>query len=162
MRSALVLKKTAVALAVLVLAGCASVNINESVDQTNQELNGFTNGNLSLVQTDEQRQAMAAKASQILKEPLSQPAAVELMLTHSPQFQTVLAENWAQAAQAAQSGRIHNPVFAFERLRIKDELADRLLPGVRIPVHGGHERLDGVRLTCPGHAEKGGSLSKVV
>lgn len=116
------LKKTAVSLAVLVLAGCASVNINESVDQTNQELNGFTNGNLSLVQTDEQRQAMASKASEILKEPLSQPAAVELMLTHSPQFQTVLAENWAQAAQAAQSGRIHNPVFAFERLRIKDEL----------------------------------------
>ncbi|WP_421831668.1 TolC family protein [Limnobacter sp.] len=116
------LKKTAVSLAVLVLAGCASVNINESVDQTNQELNGFTNGQLSLVQTDEQRQAMASKASEILKEPLSQPAAVELMLTHSPQFQTVLAENWAQAAQAAQSGRIHNPVFAFERLRIKDEL----------------------------------------
>jgi hypothetical protein len=105
-----------------VLAGCATVNISESVDQTNQELNGFTNGKLSLVQTDEQRQAMASKASEILKEPLSQAAAVELMLTHSPQFQTVLAENWAQAAQAAQSGRIHNPVFAFERLRIKDEL----------------------------------------
>lgn len=117
-----VLRKTAVALAVLVLAGCASVNINESVNQTNQELTGFTNGNLSLVQTDEQRQAMASKASEILKEPLSQPAAVELMLTHSPQFQTVLAENWAQAAQAAQSGRIHNPVFTFERVRIKDEL----------------------------------------
>ncbi len=116
------LKKTAISLAVLVLAGCASVNINESVDQTNRELNGFTNGQLSLVQTDEQRQAMVSKASEILKEPLSQPAAVELMLTHSPQFQTVLAENWAQAAQAAQSGRIHNPVFAFERLRIKDEL----------------------------------------
>ena len=116
------LKKTVVALAVLVLAGCASVNINESVNQTNQELTGFTNGKLSLVQTDEQRQAMASKAGEILKEPLSQPAAVELMLTHSPQFQAVLAENWAQAAQAAQSGRIHNPVFTFERVRIKDEL----------------------------------------
>ncbi|WP_334118575.1 TolC family protein [Limnobacter sp.] len=116
------LRKTAVALAVLVLAGCASVNINESVEKTNQELNGFTNGQLSLVQTDEQRKAMATKADDILKEPLSQPAAVELMLTHSPQFQTVLAENWAQAAQAAQGGRVHNPVFAFERLRFKDEL----------------------------------------
>jgi outer membrane protein TolC len=117
-----VLKKTSVALAVLVLSGCASLNIEESVNQTNQELNGFTNGKLRLVQTDEQRQAMAAKANDILKEQLTQPAAVELMLTHSPQFQTVLAENWAQAAQAAQGGRIHNPVFAFERVRIKDEL----------------------------------------
>jgi outer membrane protein TolC len=122
MNAPLVLKKTAIAMAVLVLAGCASVNINESVEQTNQELNGFTDGKLSLVQTEAQRQAMAAKADNILKEPLSQPAAVELMLTHSPQFQTVLAENWAQAAQAAQSGRVHNPVFAFERLRFKDEL----------------------------------------
>lgn len=117
-----VLKKTAIALAVLVLAGCASVNINESVEQTNQELNGFTAGKLSLVQTDEQRQAMATKADSILKEPLSQPAAVELMLTHSPQFQTVLAENWAQASQAAQSGRLHNPVFTFERIRFKEEV----------------------------------------
>lgn len=122
MNTPLVLKRTAVAWAALVLAGCTTVNINESVDQTNQELSGFTNGKLSLVQTDEQRHAMAAKASDILKEPLSQPAAVELMLTHSPQFQTVLAENWAQAAQAAQGGRIHNPVFTFERVRIKDEL----------------------------------------
>lgn len=117
-----ILRRTTVALAVLVLTGCATVNINESLDQTNQELSGFTQGKMSLVLTDEQRQAMTAKANQILKEPLSQPAAVELMLTHSPQFQTVLAENWAQAAQAAQSGRIHNPVFAFERVRIKDEL----------------------------------------
>lgn len=116
------LRKTAVALAVLVLAGCATVNINESVEQTNQELNGFTEGKLALIQTDEQRQAMANKANSILKEPLTQPAAVELMLTHSPQFQTVLAENWVQAAQAAQIGRVHNPVFAFERLRFKDEL----------------------------------------
>ncbi|MEK9816389.1 MAG: TolC family protein [Limnobacter sp.] len=117
-----ILRRMTVALAVLVLTGCATVNINESLDQTNQELSGFTQGKMSLVLTDEQRQAMTAKANQILKEPLSQPAAVELMLTHSPQFQTVLAENWAQAAQAAQSGRIHNPVFAFERVRIKDEL----------------------------------------
>ncbi|MCR2747209.1 TolC family protein [Limnobacter parvus] len=122
MNAPIVLKKTAIAFAVLVLAGCASVNINESVEQTNQELNGFTDGKLSLVQTDEQRQAMATKASEILKEPLSQPAAVELMLTNSPQFQTVLAENWAQASQAAQSGRLHNPVFVFERVRFKDEV----------------------------------------
>ncbi|BET27503.1 outer membrane efflux protein [Limnobacter thiooxidans] len=122
MNTAPAVQKTSIALAVLLLAGCATVNINESIEQTNQELNGFTKGQLSLVQTDAQRQAMAAKASDILKEPLSQPAAVELMLTHSPQFQTVLAESWAQAALAAQGGRIHNPVFAFERLRIRDEL----------------------------------------
>jgi len=117
-----VLKKTAVVSAVLILTGCATVDMGANLNSANQELRNFTDGNLSLVQTDEQRRAMATKANEILKEPLSQPAAVELMLTHSPQFQTVLADNWAQAAQAAQGGRIHNPVFAFERVRIKDEL----------------------------------------
>lgn len=117
-----VLKKTTVVSAILALTGCAAVDMDVNVNSANQELRNFTGGNLSLVQTDEQRRAMASKASEILKEPLNQPAAVELMLTHSPQFQTVLAENWAQAAQAVQMGRIHNPVFAFERLRIKDEL----------------------------------------
>lgn len=118
----LILTKITMAVAMLMLGACASVNMNQSVAQTNQELNGFTDGKLSLVQNEAQRSAMAAKASDILKEPLSQAAAVELMLTHSPQFQAVLAENWAQASQAAQIGRIHNPLFAFERVRFKDEV----------------------------------------
>ncbi|WP_370263672.1 TolC family protein [Limnobacter sp.] len=116
------LKKTALALALVVLSGCATVNIDESLNTSNQSLAGFKQSQATLIQTDEQRQAMQAKADDILKSPLTQQAAVDLMLTYSPQFQTVLAENWASATQAAQIGRVHNPVFAFERVRIKDEL----------------------------------------
>lgn len=122
MKSTCVLTKTVLAFAVSMLAGCASVNMDTNVNSANQELAGFTEGKLSLVQTDAQRKAMADKANTILQETLTQAAAVELALTHSPQFQAVLAENWVLVTQAAQSGRIHNPVFAFERLRIKDEL----------------------------------------
>lgn len=122
MRASLVFNKAAIALAVWAVAGCASVNINESVQQTNQELVDFTQGKLSLLQTSRQHQAMTDKADEILKEPLSQPAAVELMLTHSPQFQALLADNWVQATQAAQTGRLQNPRFTFERIRFQDEL----------------------------------------
>jgi outer membrane protein TolC len=37
-----------------------------------------------------------------------------LLLANSPAFQALLAQNWAEAASAAQSGRISNPTFAFE------------------------------------------------
>ncbi|HEX4844255.1 MAG TPA: TolC family protein [Limnobacter sp.] len=114
--------RSALAAAVLVLSGCATVNIGDALQTTNQSLAGFTEGQAQLIQTDAQRQAMQAKAEDILKAPLTQQAAVDLMLTHSPQFQAVLADQWAQATRAAQIGRVHNPVFAFERVRIKDEL----------------------------------------
>ncbi|HEX4916289.1 MAG TPA: TolC family protein [Limnobacter sp.] len=114
--------RSALAAAVLVLSGCATVNIGDSLQTTNQSLASFTHGQAQLIQTDTQRQAMQAKADDILKSPLTQQAAVDLMLTHSPQFQAVLADQWAQATRAAQIGRVHNPVFAFERVRIKDEL----------------------------------------
>ncbi|MBK9607669.1 MAG: TolC family protein [Betaproteobacteria bacterium] len=48
--------------------------------------------------------------------------AVQLALVNSPALQAILAENWAGAAAAAQSGRIANPIFALTRMRIGDEL----------------------------------------
>ena len=37
-------------------------------------------------------------------------------------MQTLLAQSWADMAQANQNGRIANPVFTFERIRFADEL----------------------------------------
>jgi outer membrane protein TolC len=45
---------------------------------------------------------------------VGQKEAVQLLLANSPAFQALLAQNWAEAASAAQSGRISNPTFAFE------------------------------------------------
>jgi outer membrane protein TolC len=111
---------TAVALAVL--SGCASVNFDQSVAKTNEEANGFTSGKLALAQTSKQREAFDLTAADLLKQPLSQSNAVQLALVNSPSLQAMLAENWANEANAAQSGRITNPLFTFERLRIGDEL----------------------------------------
>lgn len=109
-------------LAAVILGGCASVNFDQSLVATNQMAVGFTQGKLSLATTDEQRAAMNAHAEELLQKPLSQSDAVLLALSISPGLQAMLARNWSDAARAAQTGRISNPVFTFERLISSAEL----------------------------------------
>ncbi|CAH0349750.1 TolC family protein [Aquabacterium sp. CECT 9606] len=105
-----------------VLSGCASIDIGQSVKRTNDETSGFTQGNLSLATNDSEKTKLRGRAHSLLEKPLSQSQAVELALVNSPSMQALLAQSWAEAAQTAQSGRIANPVFSFERLRAGDEL----------------------------------------
>lgn len=104
------------------LTGCASVNFDDSLAQANAEQAAFTQGRLELAQTDAQRSAREATAAQLLSQPLSQSGAVHLALVNSPALQALLAQNWADAANAAQSGRIFNPTFSFERTTVLDEV----------------------------------------
>jgi outer membrane protein TolC len=110
---------TAVALA---LSGCASFDINQSVSTANQVTAEFGNGKLELARSLAQRQAMQARAESLLQKPLNQRDAVELAMTNSPALQALLAQSWANGAGAAQSARIANPIFSFERIRSGDEL----------------------------------------
>lgn len=103
-------------------AGCTTVDVDQSVEQTNNVAAAFTQGKLKLATGDEQRQAMRASADALLKKPLGQKEAVEVAIANSPALQTLIAQNWANAAAAAQSGRIANPVFTFERFRFVNEL----------------------------------------
>ncbi len=105
-----------------VLSACATVNFEQSITGTNQDAALFTQGNLSLAQTREQREESDRAAGQILQTPVNQSDAVRLALVNSPAFQAMLAQNWADAAQAAQTGRIANPVFTLERLVSGSEL----------------------------------------
>lgn len=117
-----VFKITSMAFALMAMSACSTFNIQESIGLANQEYGGFTEGKLTIAQTEQQRRLMGIKAAEILANPIGQTDAVELMLMNSPHFQALLADHWAKAATAAQGGRVHNPVFAFERVRIKDEL----------------------------------------
>ncbi len=110
------------AISIVVLSGCASVNFDDSVAQANQDAAAFTQGHLALAQTQEQRATRERAAERLLTQPLTQSAAVELALVNSPALQALLAQNWADAANAAQSGRITNPIFTFERVTFGDEL----------------------------------------
>lgn len=64
---------------------------------------------------------MRSRASDLLSKPLSQKDAVQLALVNSPALQAVVAQNWADSAAAAQSGRIANPILTLERVRLGDE-----------------------------------------
>ena len=98
------------------LSGCASVNFDHSLAKTNQDAADFTQGKLFLAQTKDQREKLDHIASDMLKNPISQSDAVRLALVNSPALQAMLAQNWADAARTAQTGRIANPIFTFESL----------------------------------------------
>jgi outer membrane protein TolC len=115
-------KLLAAAISIIVLSGCASVNFDNSVAKTNEDVASFTQGNLALAQTQLHRSALDRTAAQLLAQPLSQGNAVQLALANSPALQAMLAQNWSDAANAAQSGRITNPVFTFDRVTFGSEL----------------------------------------
>ena len=117
-----IFKSGAVAAAVLVLAGCASVNIDQTVKDTNDTTGAFTQGRLELSRTDQQLQARKKLSDELLAKPLSMDEAVQLALANSPAVQTLLAQSWSVMAQANQAGRIANPIFSFERIRFGSEL----------------------------------------
>lgn len=98
------------------LTGCVSYDVKDSVAWTNQEAAMFTAGHLELARTDRERIRRLETANQLLSEPLTRDAAVQLALVNSPSIQSIIARSWATGANAAQSGRIPNPVFSFERL----------------------------------------------
>lgn len=126
--SFIVFQRTSLALLVCTLTACASVDLDQQMGRINQASQAFTQGQLVLAQRDEQRKALRDKAEQLLSGALSQTAAVDLMLANSPGFQALLAQGWAQSARAAQLGRVHNPVFSFERERVGSEVEiNRLL-----------------------------------
>jgi outer membrane protein TolC len=101
-------------LAVAALYGCASYDLQKGVDRASLDAKDFVKNDLQLARTEEDRQKRLATAAQLLLNPVGQTEAVQLMLANSPAFQALMAQNWAEAANAAQSGRISNPVFSYE------------------------------------------------
>ncbi len=114
--------------AALLLAGCATVNIDQTVADAAQASQGLVPGTLELSRTAQQDDARKKASQLLLANPLSMSDAVQLALANSPALQTLLAQSWADMAAIGQSGRLVNPVLTFERSRIQNELElDRLL-----------------------------------
>jgi outer membrane protein TolC len=111
-----------IALAAALLAGCASVGIDDALKETNSSASQFTGGKLELSRTPQQREARTALSEELLGKPLSQDDAVRLALANSPAVQALIAQSLADMAAANQASRLPNPVFSFERLRLGDEL----------------------------------------
>lgn len=115
-------KWTGLAVAAVVLTGCASVNFDDAVNTTNAQAGEFTSGKLTLSRTQQQQQSRETLTQELLAKPLTADDAVQLALANSPAVQALLAQSWADMSAANQSGRIANPMFTFERMTFKDEL----------------------------------------
>ena len=115
-------KLTLSALGLAVLTGCASVSLDQNINRVNVEAGGFTEGKLALARTQEERDQRAQAAQALLAQPLGQKETVQLALVNSPSLQALLAQGWAESADAAQVGRIANPIFSFERMTAGTEL----------------------------------------
>ncbi len=107
---------------VAVLSGCASVSFEQNVGRVNDEAAGFTDGKLTLARSTEEQEQRAQAAAKLLSIPVGQKEAVQLALVNSHALQALLAQGWAESADAAQGGRISNPAFSFERMVVGDEL----------------------------------------
>lgn len=117
------LSKSLISVAVLaVLGGCASVNIDQSIDRSNSETRSISGTSAQLLRSADAKTVRDRQAAELLASPLSQQAAVQLAIINSPALQTQLAERWGDMAQAAQGGRINNPMLTLERVRLLDEL----------------------------------------
>lgn len=107
----------------LALSGCASVNIDQSIERTNVETAALTGGSPArLLRTAESQTARDRQVAGLLRSALNQQTAVQLAVLNSPALQTLLAERWDDMAVAAQGGRIANPLLTLERVRLLDEL----------------------------------------
>jgi len=103
------------------LAGCASVDTSKVLMQTQQDLAPFTATPLQISFTPEQAAQRSAAAQHLLEQPLQQADAVGLAWLNSPALQALLARAMADAAQAAQQGRIANPRLGLEWSSLLDE-----------------------------------------
>jgi|APLak6261682215_1056145.scaffolds.fasta_scaffold00669_6 outer membrane protein TolC len=110
------------AMALAALGGCATVTADQTVARVNEEAPGFTEGRIALARTSEDRSTRESAARQLLAAPVGQREAVQLALVNSPALQALLAQGWAESADAAQSGRVSNPIFSFERMVAGDSL----------------------------------------
>ena len=106
----------------MLLAGCTSVSFDDALRDSNRRTAGFTQGEVALARSPQERERRTALASELLAQPLTQDAAVQLALANSPALQALLADRWGQLSAANQAGRMPNPIFSFERMRLGDEL----------------------------------------
>jgi len=97
------------------LAGCAAGAIDDNVAAAHAEASARGIA-FAWLRTDAARAQARDDVAHALQQPLSEDDAVRVALSHSPALQALLFDRAADSADATQSARLPNPVFAFERL----------------------------------------------
>lgn len=103
-------------IAALLMGGCASTAVRENFKSAQDFTRVRLGAEVRWLDTDEARQQTESEVDALLQKPLSADDAVRIALAYSPSLQAMLFESAASSANAAQSARLPNPIFTFERL----------------------------------------------
>ena len=101
------------AIAVLVLAGCASLSPDGNLADIQQLTQGKTGGSNLLLTRDPQ--AIQTTVAELLKAPVSEESAVHIALLNNPGLQGSMATLGISDADRVQAGRLPNPHFSIGR-----------------------------------------------
>ena len=99
-----------------VLAGCASLEIDQSVADAGALAREAAGDSPRLLRSEDERREARASVDRLLSNPLGMDDAVRIAVLHGASLQASLFDGAARSAQATQSARLPNPVFTFERL----------------------------------------------
>lgn len=108
--------RTTLLAAITALAGCATSTLDDNIAAAHAEVTARGGPDFAWLRTDAARAQARDDVARALRHPLSEEDAVHIALSHSPALQALLFERAAASADATQSARLPNPVFAFERL----------------------------------------------
>jgi len=104
------------AAAFTLLAGCAATRIDDNFAAARADVAARGGPDVAWLTTDAARRQARDDVARALAQPLAADDAVRIALSHDPALQALLFDRAAASADATQSARLPNPVFAFERL----------------------------------------------
>jgi outer membrane protein TolC len=113
-----VARATLAAVALALLAGCATPRIDDNVAAAHADVAARGGPDFTWLTTDDARAQARADVARRLQQPLSEDDAQRIALSHAPALQALLFDRAAASADATQAARLPNPVFALERLAV--------------------------------------------
>jgi outer membrane protein TolC len=109
-------RSLALALAALLLNGCASFSGDGGLDAVSAITKERTGQTVALQKPDAEAGAARADLAKLLAEPLTADSAVRIALMNNQGLQAALADLGVAEADRVQAGRLRNPGFSFSRL----------------------------------------------
>jgi outer membrane protein TolC len=154
------LRPVALAVAALVLTGCATFSKDGGLDAVSTMTKERTGQSVQLSKPGINTESVDNSVNQLLSKPLSPDTAVQIALMNNRGLQASLADLGVAEADFVQAGRMRNPGFSFARMRgSQDVEIDRsimfdLIGLLTIPTRSGLEqrRFDQAKLQAASQA----------
>ena len=112
------MRPTAVAAAVLVLAGCASFSPDGGMGKVSELTQERTGQSVAAQRSQGDADSARLRVAEILAEPLTADTAVELALLNNRALQASFSRLGVAESDLVQAGRLRNPVLGFGRLAL--------------------------------------------